>query len=345
VTELLAREPWLFEFHQAVRLLQLAAIGKSPVGHGHAPASEPVRFAASPTLTFPGAEIAGFQAPANVDGAARVTVTFFGLFGPNGVLPHHYTSLIIARNRRKDDATSRFLDLFNHRLISLFHRAWEKTTPAIAYEQAQARGAAEGGAFTDIIFSILGLACPELRHRSSFDDQALIPYANVLLKKPAPAIAIEDALRHWLGVPVRLGQFHGRWLALDRCQWSRLAGRPDEAANAVVGRTALLGSRIWDVQSCFRVRVGPLTYQDFQKFMPDGSAFAPFGQFTRMMAGAQFDFELQPVLLAAEVPGCCLGDGPTDGQARGHRLGWNTWLKSQPVGNDFDGVAFPCRSS
>ncbi len=98
----------------------------------------------------------------------------------------------------------------------------------------------------------------------------------------------------------------------------------------------MIGERVWDVQSKFRVRLGPLRYRQFVEFMPPGSALRPLCQLTRSYVGPEFDFDVQPVLLAAEVPWCRLsGDG-----ADGPLLGWNTWVRARPFEHDVCDAVF-----
>ena len=130
-----------FEFFQAVRLIE-RAVGEqdrasriSRIGGDGGPAAEPVRFRAMASLSFPSGQISRIdpgvssqETPARDAGDRRLpiplemTVPFLGLTGPNGVLPAHYTSLLIERShlRNKDHALREFFDLFNHRVISLF---------------------------------------------------------------------------------------------------------------------------------------------------------------------------------------------------------------------------------
>jgi type VI secretion system protein ImpH len=97
----------------------------------------------------------------------------------------------------------------------------------------------------------------------------------------------------------------------------------------------VVGQRVWDVQSKFRVRLGPIGYRQFCRFMPSGDALRPICQMIRSYAGVQHDFDVQPVLRAEEVPWCWLGD-------RGDpaRLGWNTWVRSRTFEHDVDDAVF-----
>src|SRR5688572_19083013 len=80
-----------FRFFQAVRLLALLYPDRQPVP-APLPRSEIVRFGAKAALGFPPSEIARIAA-SNHD--LHMTVAFMGLYGPSGVLPHHYTQRII----------------------------------------------------------------------------------------------------------------------------------------------------------------------------------------------------------------------------------------------------------
>jgi type VI secretion system protein ImpH len=124
---------------------------------------------------------------------------------------------------------------------------------------------------------------------------------------------------------VRLEQFTGQWLRLDDENLSRLG-----SANSRLGVDTLAGSRVWDYQSKFRLQLGPLALQEFVEFLPNGTAFKPAAQFTRLLAGMEFDFDVQLVLKAEEVPGCVL----TTRARRRPMLGWTTWLKTEEFAAD-----------
>ncbi len=87
------------------------------------PSQEPVVIKADVDLHFAPTEVASFT---DEQSPPELRVAFYGLFGPSGALPHHYTQLIVDRCRNRDYALRDFLDMFNHRLLSFFYRGWEK---------------------------------------------------------------------------------------------------------------------------------------------------------------------------------------------------------------------------
>ena len=99
VEELLFAEGFRFEFFQAVRLLEKVFPERGPVGRDVRPGEEVVRFHAHNTLSFPASSIDDLSR--SDEGApASMVVAFMGLTGPSGVLPRHYTELVLEEERR-----------------------------------------------------------------------------------------------------------------------------------------------------------------------------------------------------------------------------------------------------
>jgi type VI secretion system protein ImpH len=324
-------EPYRFEFFQAVRLLERLDAERAPVGYDGKAAREAVRFRTNQTLSFPSSEVHDLarNGTEEFESPPEMTVAFMGLTGPLGVLPHHYTELLMDRARYKDTALWSFLDIFNHRMISLFYRAWEKHRFPVAYERNQL------DQFTSYLFGIVGMGTGGLGGRLSFEDQALIRYGGLISQRPHSASAIVAILSDYFGVPARPVQFTGQWLNLGE-DATRLG-----SANSQLGVSTIAGARVWDSQSKFRIKMGPLRLSEFNAFVPSGSAFCPMNDLLRLLAGLEYDFDVQLVLQAAEVPACRLGADP----ASGPRLGWTSWLKTTEFERDDEQVVLIFREN
>lgn len=312
-------EGYRFEFFQAVRLLGRMDPERQPVGESGPPAEEVARFRTRLSLGFPPSEIHEVREPAAAGGPPEMTVAFLGLTGPLGLLPHAYTELLIERARIQDRAFWEFLDLFNHRLISFFYRAWMKYRFPIAYERTRR------DPFTELLFDLIGMGTGGLRGRTSVPDQGLLLYSGLIAQKPHSATATEGILRDYFAVPVRLLQFQGQWISLDP-EYRTFLG----AANSSLGMSTICGERIWNTQSKFRVRLGPLTLRRYRTFLPTGDSFSPVVDLTRFLAGLELDFDVQLVLKAEEVPACQLSSAAENPPM----LGWTTWLKTEELKED-----------
>jgi type VI secretion system protein ImpH len=358
VEALLFREGYAFDFFQAVRLLERLAPTRRPVGRHGPPDDEIVRFQAYLSLAFPPSSIHDIELPNPDLRLPRMTVAFLGLTGPSGVLPRHYTELLLRLEKeakgRERPALRAWLDLFDHRLISLFYRAWEKYRFAILYERGE-HLQGEGDPFTRSLFSLVGLGVPSLRQRlrvstrqevggerrerrlAQVDDLALVYYSGFLAHRPRCGVSLEAMVADYFDVPAELRQFQGQWLRLEPAGQSRLG---EGACSNELGTNLVAGDRVWDVQSKFRLRLGPLRYGRFASFLPDRSpepgpkAFFLLCHLVRLYVGPELDFEVQLVLARQDVPACRMTaeDAP--------RLGWNTWVRSEDFPRDADDPVF-----
>jgi type VI secretion system protein ImpH len=246
----------------------------------------------------------------------------------------HYTEWLIRRRYEYRDTTAAaFLDLFLHRLVSLFYRAWEKHSLPVQYENAQFRGksASELG-LMDCLFDLVGAGTPGLREQlSEIEEQALIYYGGLIAQQPHSTIALESLLADFFQVPVSVEQFRGKWLPLDANEFSDMRG--DEAQNTL-GEGASLGDAVWHPQARIRVHIGPVTQTRFRALLPSESAWTRLVKLTRFFLDWRVDFDVQLSLLAEEVPEWRLSDeGPAASV-----LGLTTWLKTGKFDNDADDV-------
>jgi type VI secretion system protein ImpH len=316
-----------------------------------------VRIRAHLSLTFPPSSIYDLQRPTEFLPLPLMTVSFMGLYGPSGVLPRHYTELLLrlAWEGKGDEKHTlrQWFDIYNHRFISLFYRAWEKYRFYIPYERGEYT-LSEPDAFTQCLFCLVGMGTPGLRNRlrvstwdeiegqvqerslARIDDLVLLYYGGLLAQRPRTAVGLEAILRDYFQLAVEIRQFQGQWLVLDAENQSRLG-----EGGASLGVNLVAGERVWDVQSKIGIRLGPLRYVQFQEFLPDRAAmperkaFFMLVHLVRLYIGAELDFDVQLVLQAEEIPACQLAEGPN-----GPRLGWNTWMCSETPSRDSEDAVF-----
>lgn len=317
VEDRLSAEPYCFDFVQAVRLLRHFYPNRSNVGLFESPTNEVVRFSVHASLRFPASQLQALEERPRA--APLMLVNFMGTVGPLGVLPLYYTELVAERLRQKDPTLRDFLDIFHHRIISLFYRAWEKYRFPVGYEQE------EDDNFSHYLMDIIGLGTPGLQERQRVSDHSLLFYAGLFAQQPRSAEALKLILRDYFGVPVQIEQFLGAWYELDADSQCNL----DDASldSQQLGFGAVVGDEIWDPQSRIRVVLGPLPLRRYLDFLPSGTAYRPLCSLVRFFAGDEFDFEAQLVLKREQVPGCELGaEGETAPQ-----LGWVSWSKTRDV--------------
>jgi type VI secretion system protein ImpH len=320
--EKLAENPCGFEFFQAVTLLQRLSAGLQPVGGFSQPEEEAVHFRVNSRLGFPASQIQSIEVPA--DGPPEMMVNFMGLTGPSGALPYTYSELILERIRAKDHGLAAFFDIFNHRAISLFYRAWQRSRFPVTYS------AGPRDLFTRYLLDLIGLGTDGLRDRQEIEDEALLHYASLVAMQARSATALEQIIEDYFEVPVEIQQFTGAWYGLDDA--TQCAMTDMETPSCQIGGGAVVGDAVWDRQARVRIRLGPLSMERYCDFLPEASGYTALRSLTRFFSNQSLEFELQLVLDRTQAPGTELDFEATNAV----RLGWVSWLKTAPLGIDPD---------
>jgi type VI secretion system protein ImpH len=310
----LADAPHRYDFYQTLRRLECLYGEKPRWGAALRPADEPVRLGQDADLAFAPAPLAAFERPAGAP--PRLQVRLFGLLGPNGPLPLHLTEYARDRVRHAGDATfSRFLDMLHHRFLAMFYRAWAQAQPHVNRDRpAQDRFAVYLGA-------LAGIAPPAFRERDTVPDLAKLFHAGTLVRQVRNAEGLGGILEHYFRVPVQIGEFTGHWMPLGDGELTRLG-----AGTTALGHSTVLGRQVWDRQHKFRIRLGPLTLAEYERFLPGGPLLQKLVDWVRMYLCFELDWDVQLRLQPREVPRLTLGGG--------RRLGWTTWLGTRSAPTD-----------
>lgn len=323
-------EPERFEFFQLVRLYEL--VFRQNRGGCDGVVGERIRFRNSLRLGFAPSQVDAMRAAYRQDAVGQetgeleqveITPSFIGMLGINGALPIHYTEQVIVRERfQKDVAGRAFLDLFTNRAVGHFYSAWKKYRLPIQYETDRRNR------FLPVILALGGLGFDALRERmntapGAVDDESLAFMTGLLRQRPVSAEALEKVLGNYFRESVQVEQFVGRWYVIPPQQRSLLGG-----GNAVLGSNALAGERVWQRNLRIRIHIGPLAHARYLAFLPQGDVAAALEKILTLATGGQFEYEIRPILRAADVRPLALGVG------RGGRLGYDTFLLTRPETRD-----------
>lgn len=317
--------PHSFDFYQAVRLIECAFPAHPRIGESRRPQDDPVRFGQEPSAAFATSTLFAFVA--GEDGRPPWLVeNFFGMYGANGPLPLHLTEFVRDRVRNAGDRSfARFLDVFHHRLVSLFYRVWARAQPTVSRDRN------DNDRFESYLRAFIGLSPRALHNGDSVPDAAKLSFAGLLARQSKCAGGLESVLREFFRVPVRILPFIPHWMNLPEELYTRL-GRPD---GSELGRTAVIGSRVWDLQSKFQVVIGPLTASQYDRFLPGQQSYQRLAHWICNYVGLECIWDAKLVLKRDEVPRLLLGFTG--------KLGWTTWLGTRLSKSDADDLVLARR--
>ena len=301
----LETEPWRFDYFTVLRHLERVHENRPRIGDSAALRDEIVVLGQDPFMDFPASNLARVeQAEAR---PLRVFVKYMGLLGPQGALPlamteeaHHY---VLAN----DDAFPRFLDIFNHRFIQLFFRAWANSRPIAQHDRPKQ------DRFWAYVGSAIGIGSEPYRHRDSIPDAAKLRFAGLLGAQARSASRLAGAICGLFGIKAEVEEFVGTRLMLDEQEHTILSRRHN-----VIGQGAMLGRGVYSVQDKIRVRIYTRSLAQYIRFLPSGDLCEPLADLVYLYNGAQLDWDAELAIPSAAVEPLRLG--------RFGQLGWTSWM-------------------
>ena len=304
--EKLKQNPEKHNIYQAFRILEAHFASAPRFGESLRSKEDPVRIEQEAELAFPPSSINALET--SVDHKVKIVNRVFGLFGPEGPLPLHITEF--ARDRKRNNRDSTFYSFVNsltHRLTGLLYRSWRTGQPAIDFDRGR------GGEFEERVAALTGLRGKSFTDCDAFPDLGKLYFTGHLGSKSKNSAGLEDMLSSFFRVPVKVEQFVGSWLQLEKDDHWHLGSRIG------LGDDTILGEYIWSNSAKFRIHVGPVSLADYKRFLPDSKSIEKLKSIVRNYIGDTLDWDVKLVLKADDVPTIGLGVANTN-------LGHTVWL-------------------
>lgn len=303
----LRAEPWRFTLFGALRLLENAYRDHPRFGEARRAVDDPVRLRQPPYLSFAESDVVAY----GTDSGPKPTLDQygFGMFGPNGALPLHLTEFAYQRLHQLDDPTvAAFVNVFHHRMIALFYRAWAETEPTVAFDRPQA------DRFRLYLGALMGLGSPGARDRDAVPDYAKLSRVGLFADGRRCGEGLAALLSDYFELPIDVRSYLGGWLDIPEDARSRLGGG---APTAALGLTATLGAATWQCQHRFEIVLGPVAFDRFEDFLPGRPGLEELAALVRLYTNDEWSWSLRLVLASGEVPAA---------RCDASRIGWTAWL-------------------
>jgi type VI secretion system protein ImpH len=315
----LATSPDQYDFHMALRHIDAANSEMPRLGESPHAAGDSIRIGQIPSVIFAPSTLASFNA--SDDGQPpRLSTYFFGMFGPSGALPLHLTEYARDRVRNAGDRSLvGFIDIFHHRMLSLYYRAWSQAHPTVAFDRPSENR------FGVYVASLIGLGMKSLRDRDGMPDLAKLHFTGRLALQTRNAEGLTAIISDFFKLPVEIEQFMPDWVSLPRNSLCLLGKSAD---TGTLGSTATIGERIRVFHHKFRIRIGPMSLADYRRLLPFGRSLERLTPVVLNYVGHELSWDVMLLLFKEEVPSIRLG-------AAGE-LGWTSWLGKRRSDSDAD---------
>ncbi len=312
-----------YSFFQAVQLLNDYNHLVSETGGKEVLKKTLIQFSVNPQLSYNKSDIE-FVSIQETDEKriATMSINFLGLYGAVSPLPAFYSEGII-QSKNGEDSTKDFMDLFNHRMISLVYKCWEKYRYYKQYKSKQYKNRQynefeDDGSdpFTNWMFALCGLVQPDQRMASEVDWDRLLPFIGMLGMRCHSASVIESILRFYF----KLDSFYicsnmKRFVKVSEDQQNRLG-----LQCATLNHDMVLGKEVEDRSGKFRIKITKLSYERFVKFLPDGEDHMSLKKIVDYVLRDQLEYDIELQLIKQDVPSLSLSHHNQE------KLGWSTWV-------------------
>lgn len=304
----LAEAPEEHHVFQAMRLIDAAHPELPRLGESRRPRQDSIRIGQEAELAFPPSTISAFK-PGTDGKPGTMTNRFFGLFGPQGPLPLHLTEYARTRQRNHRDSTFiAFANMLTHRMMTLFYRAWRSGQPATNFDR-------EDDEFEKRVAALAGYRGDGLQGRDAMPDLSRRHFAAHLSQGSKNPDGLTAFISAFFDVPVELEQFVGCWLKLEEDD------RWEMGSAVALGQTTSVGTRVWSRTAKFRLRIGPLDRERYERFLPGNEGFERLEAIVRSYVGDSLDWDMQLILKGSDVPRAKLGGTI--------RLGQTSWVENR----------------
>lgn len=297
-----------FSFFQTVRLLeQFYPAAKTKL----------LSFSASASMVHPDADVESVQeiiTTVDAEYKINIAVSFLSLAGVSGVLPYHYTELLLSLSRAKDFAMQKFLDIFHQTALKLFYDCWAKYHFYIDFERHQGN---LQDATSQFIYHLSGVNNTTTQAAFPINKTLPLYFAGYFTQQRRSAAALQALLAACFNVPIKIKQLQGQWLNLGKDNCTTLATN-----NNQLGISTLVGSKVWSCQQYFTIEIGPIAAEQMSQFFPRTETVKAICQLTRIYVGLEFSFGLEIILPRPAIKNLQLNS------TNSMNLGWNTWLVS-----------------
>lgn len=250
-------------------------------------------------------------------GGYTITSNILGLYGSGSPLPTFYTEELFGDDARGCKTVRDMIDVVNHRLFMLLFEAWSMYKSMIRIVEA--------GDETLIrrFYNLIGMDERSLEQEFK-DPRILLRYSGLFAMNSRSASGLETMLADALKVPIKVIQMVERKGLIPDEQRCRLG------MNIRLGIHASLGRTVTGRGGAFRIEVGPVTNNDYQRLVPGTNDHDLLLSLTGLYVSSPLEYDVEMVMDKKEKP-CtvCLGG------ERFSRLGLDTWVFSDQGPDEF----------
>jgi type VI secretion system protein ImpH len=194
---------------------------------------------------------------------AEVYTNLYGIAGIEGILPNRYVEEFLLYNTASRRAVADFFDIFNGRMLGLRYMFMKQ------HDVRSLSCPVEESIIGRIIFSLAGFGFEKGEREleaSVIPHQLKISSQNLFWQRTRTSDGIRALLSGFLELPVRIRQFVGGFVEIEKSQQSAIGSRKKRYNS--LGKDCFLGNKVWEQAKGVDIEIGPLDFMTYMKFLP-----------------------------------------------------------------------------
>lgn len=292
-----------YDFHCAIQRIEQMHPEAASLGEGDDPSHEAVILKSHISDAIPDHELHTIE---NERTRPIVWMNLVSLGGRGGPLPEVYSDMLKERQRYKDHAFRDFLDIFNHRLASLWYRLRQKTLAGFVQKPAKETPVGEAG------LCLSGIPNTKILEKTTLKPSLLLAAQTLLWARHRSVESLKTLLEDYFHYSVKIEPWQGGWNNISDNETTRLGG-PWNA----LGRDTILGKRSWNAMQGLHLHIYNVNaHMKFPEAQWRDVLRLYIGLHMRVHITLHYDRpNIQPIRLRPK---------------KGFFLGRNTWLGPKP---------------
>lgn len=310
----LQSQGYRFNFFQAVSLLEQIYKDQVEVGHTGPVKDEIVQLLPNNSLGFPAADVARITLDENDDGREKwkILQNFFGLYGPNSAAPIFIAESV---NQCIDtaDPLKDFLDIFNHRVLSLYYRAQKKGNTLKSVSTTHSNP------ISNILYAMMGRDFNTNESNWEVSPDRLLRHCSLFSSSNRNPSGLEKLISDYFSLSdVQVVPFARRRIKIPKSSQGRLSAVQNHAA---LGESFILGEIVEDITGQFNLRIKVPDMRTFKQFQPGEARYKELIFLVNMYVQYRLGFTLEFILPTEEVRSLAISGLNPDG-----KLGQSSWV-------------------
>lgn len=292
IRKILKKDPAKTDFIEVIRNCDKMSDPSSPTGWADSVSKEFWRFGQQPALHFYDKTVAAISDRPN--GGAHLDVFSPGLCGVDGPMSYDLTGMVMSQSRNNYDyALQRFLDIINHRFITLYYRACTQNDTAISFDRLG----------NDLVRSIQR----SLSGADAHGEFSLAPFLAETATQYAlfgiyGSKGLELLLKLFLGFDIQVQERVFSTHSIPRELHCRL-GKKYEAS---LGVNTQIGTHFFSNTKKFILKIGPVDFSQCEQLLPGTKKYRKILELVNFYMRKPMDFDIEFVLNKKSIPGISL---------------------------------------